>query len=38
MLALRAGSDRHSQRFYRLFNEVPGLLLLAIVLLAVVKP
>jgi putative membrane protein len=38
MLALRAGSDRHSQRWYRLFNEVPGLLLLAIVLLAVVKP
>jgi putative membrane protein len=38
MLALRAGNDRHSQRWYRLFNEVPGLLLLAIVVLAVVKP
>ena len=38
MLALRAGVNRHSQRWYRLFNEVPGLLLLAIVILAVVKP
>jgi protoporphyrinogen IX oxidase len=38
MLALRAGAGRHSQRWYRLFNEVPGLLLLAIVILAVVKP
>ena len=38
MLMLRAGVNRHSQRWYRLFNEVPGLLLLAIVILAVVKP
>jgi protoporphyrinogen IX oxidase len=38
MLALRAGANRHSQRWYRLFNELPGLLLLAIVILAVVKP
>ena len=38
MLALRAGESGHSQRWYRLFNEVPGLLLLAIVILAVVKP
>jgi protoporphyrinogen IX oxidase len=38
MLALRAGARGHSQRWYRLFNEVPGLLLLAIVILAVVKP
>jgi putative membrane protein len=38
MLALRAGANRHPQRWYRLFNEVPGLLLLAIVILAVVKP
>ncbi len=38
MRALRTGADRHSQRWYRLFNEAPGLLLLAIVLLAVVKP
>jgi putative membrane protein len=34
----RYGRDRHSQRWYRIFNELPGLLLLAIVLLAVLKP
>jgi putative membrane protein len=38
MLALRAQRRPHSQRWYRLFNEVPALLLLAIVILAVVKP
>jgi protoporphyrinogen IX oxidase len=38
MLQLRAGSRPHSQRWFRLFNEVPALLLLAIVVLAVVKP
>jgi protoporphyrinogen IX oxidase len=35
---LRQGTGAHSQRWYRLFNEVPGLLLIAIVILAVVKP
>jgi len=29
---------RHSSRWLRIFNEVPALLLIAIVLLAVVKP
>ncbi len=38
MLALRTGRSAHSQRWYRLFNEVPGPLLIAIVLLAVLKP
>ena len=38
MLALRAGVSPHSPRWYRYFNEVPGILLLAIVILAVVKP
>ena len=38
MLSLRAGVNPHSQRWYRWFNELPGLLLLAIVILAVVKP
>lgn len=38
MTALREGRNTHSQRWYRLFNEVPALLLLAIVILAVVKP
>lgn len=34
----RDGRNAHSQRWYRLFNEVPGLFLIAIVVLAVVKP
>lgn len=34
----RDGRDSHSQRWYRIFNEVPGLFLIAIVLLAVIKP
>ena len=38
MRALRAGEPTHSQRWYRLFNEIPSLLLVAIVVLAVVKP
>ena len=38
MHALRDGKNRHSQRWYRLFNEVPSVLLIAIVILAVVKP
>ena len=38
MIALREGTDTHSQRWYRLFNEVPSVLLIAIVILAVVKP
>ncbi len=36
--ALRDDRNTHSERWYRLFNEVPGLLLIAIVILAVVKP
>jgi putative membrane protein len=31
-------ANAHSSRWYRAFNEVPSLLLIAIVLLAVVKP
>jgi protoporphyrinogen IX oxidase len=38
MRALRTQQVTHSQRWYRLFNEVPALLLVAIVVLAVVKP
>jgi len=38
MQALRRGPGVRSQRWYRLFNEVPALLLIAIVILAVVKP
>jgi putative membrane protein len=36
--AFAADETVHSERFYRLFNEVPALLLLAIVILVVVKP
>jgi protoporphyrinogen IX oxidase len=38
MSALRDGRNTHSQRWYRLFNEAPALLLIAIVILAAVKP
>ena len=38
MVALREGRNTHSERWYRLFNEVPALLLISIVLLAVLKP
>jgi putative membrane protein len=38
MVELRERSSRHGTRWYRWFNEVPGLLLIAIVLLAVLKP
>lgn len=38
MRDLREGRNSHSQRWYRIFNEAPGLLLIAIVVLAVVKP
>jgi len=34
----RNDANRHSERWYRLFNEAPSLLLIAIVVLAVVKP
>lgn len=34
----RAGRNQRSARWYRFFNEVPVLLLLAAVILAVVKP
>jgi len=38
MLDFRKGREPRSQRFYRLFNEVPALLLIAIILLVVLKP
>jgi putative membrane protein len=34
----RDGKNRRSARWFRWFNELPALLLIAIVLLAVVKP
>lgn len=38
MIDLRLGRNRRSSTWYRVFNEVPSLLLIAIVILAVVKP
>jgi len=38
MRAFAEGRNTHSSKWYRGFNEIPSLLLIAIVLLAVVKP
>lgn len=38
MMDFAHGRDRHSPGFYRWFNEIPALLLITIVILAVVKP
>lgn len=38
MITLRERRNQHSDRWYRIFNEVPSLLLIGIVLLAVLKP
>lgn len=36
--AFAANQNPHSERFYRIFNEVPAVLLISIVVLVVVKP
>ena len=36
--AFAAGENPHSEKFYRMFNELPTVLLITIVVLAVVKP
>ena len=36
--AFAADQSPHSERFYRIFNELPALLLIVIVILVVVKP
>ena len=38
MVALRTGKNPHTDRWYRVFNEIPSLLLIGIVLLVVLKP
>ncbi len=38
MRGLAAGQCPHSERFLRIFNEIPTLALIAIILLAVLKP
>jgi protoporphyrinogen IX oxidase len=36
--AFGADANQHSQKFYRIINEVPTVIMIAIVILAVVKP
>lgn len=36
--AFAAGENPHTERFFRIFNEVPSLLLITMVILVVVKP
>jgi protoporphyrinogen IX oxidase len=36
--AFAADSNPHSQKFYRIINEIPTVIMIAIVILAVVKP
>ena len=38
MMAFREGRNTHSHRWFRWFNEAPTLVLIAVVILAVVKP
>jgi len=38
MLDFRHGRNHHGHRFYRLFNEIPAVILIVVVVLAVVKP
>ena len=38
MLAFRGDRNHHGHRFYRIFNEIPALILIAVVILVVVKP
>ena len=38
MLEFRHDRNRHGHRFYRVFNEIPAVILIAVVILVVVKP
>ena len=38
LVTFRNDANRHSERWYRMFNEAPTLLLIPIVILVVVKP
>lgn len=38
LAALRDGRNTHSARFFRIFNELPTLVLVAVVCLTIVKP
>jgi putative membrane protein len=38
MLDFRNDRNRHGHRFYRIINEIPAVILIAVVILVVVKP
>ena len=38
MLDFRNDRNRHGHRFYRMLNEVPAIILIAVIILVVVKP
>lgn len=38
LLGFKKRANQHSARFYRIINEFPSLMLIAIILLAVLKP
>lgn len=38
MLGFRDDRNRHGHRFYRIINEIPAVILIAVVILVVVKP
>ena len=38
MLEFRRDRNRHGHRFYRILNEIPAVILIAVVILVVVKP
>ena len=38
MLDFRKDRNRHGHRFYRIINEIPAVILIAVVILVVVKP
>jgi len=38
MLDFRDDRNRHRHRFYRLINEIPAIILIAVIILVVVKP
>ncbi len=37
-IAFARDDNRHSEKWYRLFNEIPSVILIAVVILVVVKP
>lgn len=38
LVALSHGNNPHTEKFYRIFNEIPAVILVVVVLLVVIKP